>query len=121
MSCMLKTIKRKFNEWKFKEYNRGFNHGVVEGVRRQKKTNTKTHRRRAQKKRDVVISKAKYICYYCDDSPVLRGERLTIDHKTPISRGGSSKLTNLVAACLPCNNEKADMTAGEFQKYLNRK
>lgn len=38
---------------------------------------------------------------------------LTIDHIIPVSRGGSNLYVNLVAACQPCNNRKADMTIEE--------
>ena len=32
----------------------------------------------------------------------------TVDHVIPKSKGGSGKISNLVTACLRCNNEKAD-------------
>jgi 5-methylcytosine-specific restriction endonuclease McrA len=58
------------------------------------------------------------VCYYCGVEVVVGkfgGWRLaTIDHKTPLSRGGSWKRYNLVCACRKCNNLKADMTAEEF-------
>lgn len=33
---------------------------------------------------------------------------MTIDHKVPVSKGGSNKLSNLVGACAFCNHDKRD-------------
>jgi len=43
-------------------------------------------------------------CYYCGcdmDEP-------TLDHVIPLSKGGEDTFENVVAACEPCNREKAD-------------
>ena len=50
-------------------------------------------------------------CFYCGGT-----EDLTIDHKTPLSRGGSNELTNLVPACRSCNRNKGTKTAEEWIK-----
>lgn len=52
-------------------------------------------------------------CYYCGVRlsyryPLYPGERATMDHIYPRSRGGDHKLDNKVLACQPCNNIKAD-------------
>jgi len=41
----------------------------------------------------------RYTCQYCN----RRGERLTVDHVVPRSRGGETSWVNVVAACLRCN------------------
>ncbi|MFF1321776.1 RNA-guided endonuclease IscB [Streptomyces chartreusis] len=41
-------------------------------------------------------------CAYCD----ITGVPLNIEHLTPRSRGGSSRISNLVLACVPCNKAK---------------
>lgn len=48
-------------------------------------------------------------CAYC-------GERrpLTEDHKTPITRGGSDDISNILPACRPCNSKKQKRTTEEF-------
>lgn len=51
-------------------------------------------------------------CYYCR-TPVDERTQ-TIDHKMPISRGGSNKFDNLVVSCHRCNSEKGAMTAAEY-------
>lgn len=45
-------------------------------------------------------------CFYCDKPLTLN--RSTFDHRIPVSKGGSNQVSNLVVACVPCNQEKAD-------------
>ncbi len=55
-------------------------------------------------------------CLYCGrtEAEVRRaGLRLTRDHVVPISRGGRDEWRNVVTACEPCNNSKADRTPDE--------
>ena len=47
-----------------------------------------------------------YQCQYCGDH--LTRAECTLDHVTPISRGGKSTFENSVTACGPCNAAKAD-------------
>lgn len=55
-------------------------------------------------------------CFYCGRS--LNESNRTVDHMTPMSRGGLHARSNVVACCLPCNSAKQDMTAEEYQKVL---
>ena len=43
-----------------------------------------------------------YKCVYCG----RKMERLTQDHITPISKGGSHTVSNIVPACRSCNSKK---------------
>ncbi|WP_268255076.1 RNA-guided endonuclease IscB [Streptomyces spinoverrucosus] len=43
-------------------------------------------------------------CVYCDAT----GVPLNIDHLHPRSRGGTNRITNLVLACVPCNQAKGN-------------
>ena len=47
-----------------------------------------------------------YQCQYCEDT--FDFSDLTIDHVTPISRGGRTEWTNCVTSCKACNWAKAD-------------
>lgn len=59
-----------------------------------------------------------WLCSYCGGqvvSGVFGGQQLaTIDHKIPLSRGGTWKRYNLTCACRRCNAMKKNMTAEEF-------
>ena len=43
-----------------------------------------------------------YHCVYCGTQP----QRLTQDHITPLSKGGSHTASNIVPACRSCNSKK---------------
>jgi 5-methylcytosine-specific restriction endonuclease McrA len=68
-----------------------------------------------------IVEDCDGICAYCGVEVVIGmygGPRLgTIDHKVPLSRGGTWKRYNLTCACRQCNGEKANMTAEEFMDY----
>ena len=51
-------------------------------------------------------------CYYCER--LFHPDDLSMDHKTPIIRGGRSTRNNLVPACKECNNEKKYFLLGEW-------
>lgn len=55
-------------------------------------------------------------CYYCKFS--LKDIDVHIDHKTPISRGGTHKNDNLVLSCEDCNRLKSNKTGKEFVDFL---
>ncbi|WP_040569709.1 HNH endonuclease [Microbacterium maritypicum] len=52
--------------------------------------------------RQAVLERDGYTCAYCGR------EATTADHVTPKAQGGRDELSNLVAACLPCNSKKQD-------------
>ena len=60
--------------------------------------------------REYLLAEFDRACAYCGatDTP------LNIDHVRPRSRGGSDRVSNLVLACVPCNQAKADRPIEEF-------
>ena len=56
-------------------------------------------------------------CYYCGDSK----SGLHIEHRIPLSRGGSNWPANLVPACQSCNLSKNAKTETEFKKIKGPK
>ncbi len=57
-----------------------------------------------------VLLRDGHTCVYCGASG---GQKLTIDHVVPRSRGGRSTWDNVVAACAACNRRKGDRTPEE--------
>ena len=53
-------------------------------------------------------------CHYCHVS--LQYNNFHVDHKQPWSKGGPTKLSNLVASCYICNIAKNDM---DYHRYIN--
>ena len=66
-------------------------------------------------------------CYLCKkpiDMQLKFFNKITsehLEHKTPLSRGGSNDYENLGIACSRCNIRKHDKTVAEYKKYLNNK
>ncbi len=54
------------------------------------------------------------LCFYCGVGLSGRGE---LDHKDPISRGGSNWPSNMAWACITCNRDKHNKTVAEFIKW----
>ncbi len=57
-------------------------------------------------------------CYYC-------GAQVSVwnaqgDHKTPVSRGGKTTASNVVASCARCNQEKHSKTEREYLAWRRR-
>ena len=63
-----------------------------------------------------ILRRDGYTCQYCS----RRGERLTVDHVLPRSRGGETSWTNVVAACLKCNLKKGNRLPHEVSMRLLR-
>jgi len=60
--------------------------------------------------REYLLQKFDHSCVYCG----LTDVPLEIDHVKPRSRGGSDRASNLVIACIGCNEEKGSQPAKEF-------
>lgn len=52
-------------------------------------------------------------CLYCNSDNAT-----TIDHRIPISRGGTNWPSNLVPCCKSCNSRKRDKTEAEYREWL---
>ena len=65
-------------------------------------------------------------CHYCTkkmktkDRTKYHPRSFSIDHATPLSRGGTHEIENLVFCCLACNMIKYTMTELEFMEYLEK-
>ncbi len=55
-------------------------------------------------------------CFYCG----VVDPRMTVDHLTPTSRGGSNGRTNLRPACRPCNLAKGARTLEEYREVVQK-
>ena len=60
--------------------------------------------------RAYVFSQNVNRCFYCGE----RKKPLTLDHVIPRSRGGTDRVANLTAACVPCNQRKDNQLPEEF-------
>lgn len=60
--------------------------------------------------REYILERDKRTCVYCDAS----GVPLNLDHVHPRSKGGSKRVSNLVAACIRCNQKKNNLLVEQF-------
>jgi len=56
-------------------------------------------------------------CYLCEH-PILFGKD-HLEHRTPLSRGGTNEYYNLAIACQGCNCRKHDKTEEEYRRAIN--
>jgi len=75
-------------------------------------------KRRVRFNRHNVWLRDKGRCQYC--MVKLKQDEFTYDHVIPQSRGGKTKWTNIVVACVPCNHRKANRTPVEARMRLMR-
>jgi 5-methylcytosine-specific restriction endonuclease McrA len=57
-------------------------------------------------KRFAVLMRDDYTCQYCGRS--APDVELHVDHRVPLSRGGSDAVANLATACIDCNLGKSN-------------
>lgn len=81
----------------------------------QKKRKKKKAKSKNCNKRRRLLSENPY-CQYCGKH--LNEKNSTLDHVYPRSKGGKSSMDNLVLACVPCNQKKADLLPSQFMKSL---
>lgn len=55
-------------------------------------------------------------CNYCHIS--LKREDIVFDHKTPLCKGGSHTIDNIVVSCHDCNQLKGSKTSKEFTNFI---
>ena len=75
------------------------------------------------KKSVQVYQKTGGRCWYCGCNVDPYAGQVTaklfvVEHQTPLSRGGTHDIGNLVPACLSCNSQKGDKTLEEYRSYM---
>jgi CRISPR/Cas system Type II protein with McrA/HNH and RuvC-like nuclease domain len=66
--------------------------------------------------RKNIFERDDYKCYYCGEK--VTQNNATLDHKTPISKGGDNSKENLVTCCFECNSIKSGKTLEEVAPKL---
>jgi len=64
-----------------------------------------------------ILKRDGYTCQYCGTKEGV----MTVDHVIPKTRGGKDDWTNLVCACVKCNNKKGNRTLKEAGMKLLKK
>ena len=66
--------------------------------------------------RQAILKRDNNTCYFCGIPTAT-----TVDHLTPIDKGGDNHPNNLVAACSNCNYSKGNRTEEQYIKDRNNK
>ena len=91
-------------------------------IRRRNGLSTKSLRRKMravlQQRQGVSVVAGMRLtpCVYCLKLFLLR--HLTIEHLTPLSKGGTSKAHNLALACYPCNTARMALALPRTSRTL---
>jgi 5-methylcytosine-specific restriction endonuclease McrA len=64
----------------------------------------------------LLIAEQDGKCYICDKAITIG--TMEVDHKTPVTRGGTDDRENLGGACLLCNRDKHNKTEEEYRAWL---
>jgi 5-methylcytosine-specific restriction endonuclease McrA len=56
-------------------------------------------------------------CYLC--LKPIEFKKDSLEHKTPLCRGGTNEYNNLAVACISCNSGKRDKTEVEYRRIKN--
>lgn len=83
--------------------------GQISGLLRARRR----HARIEQVSRMNVIKRDNSTCYMCGRK--LGYSEMVLDHKIPLSRGGSHSEDNLAVACVPCNLRKGSKLPAECE------
>jgi len=67
---------------------------------------------------NIIANSGVLKCIYCHRE--LTMEEATLEHKQPVSRGGTNAKENLAIACGRCNCSKNNKTVEEFLEYLKK-
>ncbi len=73
--------------------------------------------------RRALAGMGRISCYLCGIKLTRKRDKphsFTVDHKTPLSRGGEDRMSNFAACCLKCNNAKGNLTEAEYRAVIGR-
>jgi 5-methylcytosine-specific restriction endonuclease McrA len=74
--------------------------------------------RKVRLSRKNVLLRDDFTCHYCGQKKAKN--LLNMDHVVPRARGGQTRWSNIVTACIECNSRKGDRTLAEAGLKLLR-
>lgn len=86
--------------------------------KRKKKKSAAKRRGFSAEKRLIVYRKTQGHCYLCGE--FVDFDSFEVEHKIPLSKGGTNKLNNLFPACHCCNNIKHDIYLRDLMEKISQ-
>jgi len=102
----------------YRQRNMGYRESNREYAKRRKEAGVLTIETLQRVYEDNIKKYGTLTCEYCKN-PIKLGLD-TLEHKIPLSRGGTNYYENLAVACKSCNSRKKDKTPEEFQVMLEK-
>ena len=110
------SLKAKTCRKRFLQSPRGKLHKKIYGTKRYSKTRDLTFTIIQQVYEDNIKLYGTLTCYLCLEPIIFGNDHL--EHKIPLSRGGTNKRYNLDVSCKGCNCKKSTRTETEYRKEL---
>ena len=80
--------------------------------------NTQKRKSFTKEERIKIYRKTKGLCYLCGD--FVDFDSYEIEHKVPLSKGGTNDLSNLFCSCHTCNLIKHDIYPQDFMEKISK-
>ena len=91
----------------------------VENAEKEKLETKKTIRRTIDpEERKIIYQKSKGHCYICGE--FVDFDSFQVEHKVPLSKGGTNEMENLYCSCEFCNQLKQSYLFEDFIKKINK-
>ena len=68
--------------------------------------------------RKIIYKKTKGLCYLCGE--FVDFDSFEVEHKVPLSKGGTNDLSNLFCSCHCCNSIKQDIYPKDFMEKISQ-
>lgn len=76
------------------------------------------HKQFSKRKRQSIYEKTQGHCYLCGKA--VKFNSFEVEHKKPLSKGGTDDLSNLYCSCRQCNTIKRDICYEEFMEKISQ-
>ena len=70
--------------------------------------------------RKMIFNRDLGLCHYCGRKVKWR-KTFTVDHKNPISLGGTDSMENMVCCCRKCNTKKSNLPYATFLTIIQKR
>ena len=76
------------------------------------------HKRFSNRKRRSIYEKTQGHCYLCGE--LVKFNSFEVDHKIPLSKGGTDDISNLYCSCHKCNKIKRNIYYEDFMERISQ-
>lgn len=93
-------------------------HNVIEYKEESASKKKIKHKQFSNRKRRSIYEKTEGHCYLCGE--LLKFNFFEVDHKVPLSKGGTDDISNLYCSCHKCNRIKRNIYYEDFMETISQ-